>query len=260
MFLAPALYAVHAVLTGLAMVTMDLLDARLGFGFSAGLFDYALNYNKATRPWMLLPVGAVYGLLYYGLFRYFIGRFGLNTPGREAEEAPVAVRVAGGAGIPDGFIAALGGAANLVEVAACTTRLRLVLADRGRVDAAALRALGSRGTVNVGERGLQVVVGPIADQVAGDIRARLACATPGDAIPDAARVLAALGGADNVARIETAAGRVLVTVKDGARVDASDLNALFPRGVARPNASSVHLLHAGGNSIAASLALTESQK
>src|SRR5258707_6568231 len=54
MFLAPALFAVHAVLTGLAMVTMDLLQVRLGFGFSAGLFDYVLNFNKATRPWMLL--------------------------------------------------------------------------------------------------------------------------------------------------------------------------------------------------------------
>jgi len=254
MFLAPALYAVHAVLTGLAMVTMDLLDARLGFGFSAGLFDYALNYNKATHPWLLLPVGAVYGLLYYGLFRYFILRFGLTTPGRESDEAPVAARVTGGAGNAEGFIAALGGAANLVEVAACTTRLRLVLADRGRIDAAALRALGSRGTVNVGEQGLQVVVGPIADQVAGDIRARLASATLDAERPDAKRVLAALGGTANIARVESAPGRVLVTVKDDSGVEAPSLGALFPRGVARPNPGSVHLLHAAPKSIAAALA------
>ena len=55
MFLAPLLYALHAVLTGLAMVLMDALGVRLGFGFSAGLFDYVLNYGKATRPWWLLP-------------------------------------------------------------------------------------------------------------------------------------------------------------------------------------------------------------
>ena len=60
MFLAPLLYAVHAVLTGLAMVLMDALGARLGFSFSAGLFDYVINYGQATRPWMLLPVGLAY--------------------------------------------------------------------------------------------------------------------------------------------------------------------------------------------------------
>ncbi|MBL7373344.1 PTS N-acetyl-D-glucosamine transporter, partial [Escherichia coli] len=72
MFLAPALYAIHAVLTGLAMVVMNLLDVHLGFTFSAGLFDYVLNFGKSTRPWMLLPVGLVYAGLYYSLFRVFI--------------------------------------------------------------------------------------------------------------------------------------------------------------------------------------------
>ena len=66
-----------------------------GFGFSAGLFDYVLNFNKATHPWLLLPVGAVYALLYYGLFRYCIERFDLKTPGRDADEAPVAAPAAG---------------------------------------------------------------------------------------------------------------------------------------------------------------------
>src|SRR5688572_12641865 len=69
MFLAPALYAVHAVLTGLAMVIMQVLGVHLGFGFSAGLFDYVLNYSLSTRPWLLLPVGAVYFALYYVVFR-----------------------------------------------------------------------------------------------------------------------------------------------------------------------------------------------
>src|SRR2546423_5982969 len=75
MFLAPMLYAVHALLTGAAMVTMDLLGSRMGFGFSAGVFDYVLNYNRATHALYLFPVGLVYALLYYGLFRYCIVRF-----------------------------------------------------------------------------------------------------------------------------------------------------------------------------------------
>jgi PTS system N-acetylglucosamine-specific IIC component len=251
MFLAPALFVVHAILTGLAMVTMDLLGVRMGFGFSAGLFDYVLNFNRSTHPLVLFFVGAVYGLIYYGLFRYFIERFNLNTPGREAEDAAQpGAATAADAGGADGFIAALGGAANLREVAACTTRLRLTLADRARVDLAALRRLGARGTVNVGTEGLQVVVGPIADQVAGDIRARLAA---GGSLP-AAEVLAALGGAGNVSRLEAAQGRLLVTVKDAARIDVARLATLFARGIATPNSTSVHLLHAEPRALQASLA------
>ena len=132
MFLAPALYALHAVLTGASMALMDLLGVKLGFGFSAGAFDYVLNYNKATRPLLLLPVGLAYFGLYYGLFRFFIQRFDLKTPGRELEEAPTAAKVAPGGGRGPAFIVALGGAANLVSVDACTTRLRLVVAEPAR--------------------------------------------------------------------------------------------------------------------------------
>src|ERR1700734_1767812 len=57
MFLAPFLYVVHALLTGVSFIIMNALQVRLGFGFSAGLFDYVLNFNRATHPWMLLPVG-----------------------------------------------------------------------------------------------------------------------------------------------------------------------------------------------------------
>jgi PTS system N-acetylglucosamine-specific IIC component len=73
MFLAPVLYAIHAVLTGVAMALMGAFDVRLGFGFSAGLFDYVLNFKQATRPWLLLPIGLVSFALYYGLFRFFKG-------------------------------------------------------------------------------------------------------------------------------------------------------------------------------------------
>ncbi|MEE3625791.1 PTS transporter subunit EIIC [Nitrospirillum sp. BR 11752] len=89
MFAAPALYALHAVLTGLAMVVMDLLGVKLGFTFSAGLVDYVVNFGKATRPLLLLPVGAAYFALYYTVFIVVIRRFDLSILGREA--APVAV-------------------------------------------------------------------------------------------------------------------------------------------------------------------------
>ena len=269
MFLAPALYAVHAVLTGAAMVLMDLIDCKLGFGFSAGLFDYVLNFSRATHPLYLIPVGLSYFGVYYGVFRYCIVRFDLATPGRGADDPAAAAQPVGDAERADRFVAALGGASNLREVEACTTRLRLVVVDRARVDAAALKALGSRGSVNVGEAGLQVVVGPIADQVASDIRARLAlpaAAAPAPqvsanttipgataAAPDAALVLTALGGKDNVARVEPVAGRVLVTVREPGRVDLEALRALFLRGVASPGGGSIHLLHPDATAIASRL-------
>src|SRR5207253_10036541 len=90
MFLAPVLYAVHALLTGAAMVTMDLLGSRMGFGFSAGFFDYVLNFNRATHPLYLVPVGAVYFALYYFVFRWCIVKFDLRTPGPEGAGPPAA--------------------------------------------------------------------------------------------------------------------------------------------------------------------------
>ncbi len=178
MFLAPLLYAVHAVLTGVAMALMNLLDVKLGFTFSAGLFDYVLNFGKATHPLLLLPLGAAYAGIYYGLFRFFIVKFDLKTPGREADDAVTAEAVATGGGRGADFVAALGGAGNLVSVDACTTRLRLIVADQGAVSEPGLKALGARGIVKPSDKALQVVLGPIADQVAGEIRAALGAPTP----------------------------------------------------------------------------------
>jgi PTS system N-acetylglucosamine-specific IIC component len=175
MFLAPALYAVHALLTGLSFIIMNALHVRLGFGFSAGLFDYLLNYKFASRPLLLLPVGALYFGLYYGIFRVAIVRFDLKTPGRESTDTAVAAAepttAAEGA---RAYIAALGGAANLEAVNACTTRLRLTVKAQEVVDVQALKRLGARGVVRPSATALQVVIGPVADRLAGEIRDALA--------------------------------------------------------------------------------------
>jgi PTS system N-acetylglucosamine-specific IIC component len=204
MFLAPVLYLVHALLTGLAMVIMSLLDVKLGFGFSAGLFDYVINFNKSTNPLLLLPVGAVYFAVYYGMFRVVISKFDLKTLGREddgvapatgiavdsfpssvpvgplsvaaqtavgapglaASSGPVPAAAARGAS----YLAALGGASNVLEVEACATRLRLSLVDNARVDEAALKQLGVRGVLRLASGTAQIIIGPLADQVAGEIQ------------------------------------------------------------------------------------------
>ncbi|HXV00212.1 MAG TPA: N-acetylglucosamine-specific PTS transporter subunit IIBC [Caulobacteraceae bacterium] len=219
MFLAPVLYLVHAVLTGASMVVMSLLGVKLGFGFSAGLFDFALNFNKATRPWLLAPVGLVYFGLYYGLFRYFIQRLDLKTPGREDVAAAPIGRIAAGPRAR-GFIEALGGAANIISVDACTTRLRLVVSDQNAVDEGALKALGARGVVRPSPRDLQVVVGATADQVAREIKDALAASPTGPPSSLAIEALtAALGGAKNLTSVEVRSSRLLIGLADPARLD-----------------------------------------
>jgi PTS system N-acetylglucosamine-specific IIC component len=90
MFLAPILYVIHAVLTGISMALMNFLGVRLGFTFSAVAFDYIISYRLGTNGWMLIPVGLVYFLIYYFLFSFAIRKFNLATPGRAeaALEAP----------------------------------------------------------------------------------------------------------------------------------------------------------------------------
>jgi len=197
-FLAPALYALHAVLTGLAMVLMHVAGVRLGFTFSAGLFDYVLNYGKAARPLWLLPIGLGYFALYYAVFRFAIARLNLATPGREPVDAAT-VDAAQAGSVQAGpvqagreqpaasgavrFIQALGGAANLRTVDACTTRLRLTVADAAGINREALKALGARGVVVLPGGAVQVVLGAQADQVASRIRAALK-ALPAANLPD----------------------------------------------------------------------------
>jgi PTS system N-acetylglucosamine-specific IIC component len=263
MFLAPALYGIHAILTGAAMAAMDLLEVRLGFGFSAGLFDYVLNFSKATQPLWLLPIGLVYFALYYGLFRFFIVRFNLATPGRESEDGAPQTAVSGTQDdAVRSWIRALGGAGNLVAVDACTTRLRLTVADQKTVDEAALKALGARGLVRPSQQALQVVVGPIADQLASSIRAGLklpsvAAAMGGGAQPSASdaiagaphksevsasQLLETLGGARNIREMRAAASRLCFTVQDDAAVKADLAKLAGVRAVARPIARSVHVI------------------
>ena len=280
MFLAPFLFVVHAILTGVAFVIMNALNVRLGFGFSAGLFDYVLNFNRATHPLMLLPVGALYFGLYYGLFRVAIVKLNLKTPGRDANEGSTpapAVASAGERAV--GYIAALGGAANLVSVDACTTRLRLVVASQEPVNEGALKALGARGVVRPSPTALQVVIGAHADQVAGEIRDALKAGvtgaeagtvsvlantpvvtnttgaapttttkvavtsntdTPDDGTIE--RLLAALGGRTNVRAVEAAASRLRISVLKSSAVDATAIRSLGLRGVTVPSSDCVHVI------------------
>ena len=268
-FLAPVLYAVHALLTGAAFVIMNALHVRLGFSFSAGCIDYFLNFSRATRPLWLLPVGALYFALYYFLFRLVIVRFDLRTPGRDPPEDRAPAAPAGAAASrAHGYLAALGGATNIVSLDACATRLRLSVAADAAVDSGALKRLGAAGVVRPAANTLQVVVGPVADQLAGEMRAllraasvapaaaaaplsaaRTAAAAPASraAEPvDAEGLLAALGGRANVRAVEAVAGRLRALVNDTALIDDAAVRALGLRGVARPASGVAHVLTGPG--------------
>jgi PTS system N-acetylglucosamine-specific IIC component len=256
MFLAPLLFALHAILTGTAMVVMDLLQTRLGFGFSAGLFDYLLNYKLAENPLMLIPVGAAYFALYYGLFRFFIQRFNILTPGRDVlvQNTPSVSAAKDDASTAIAFIRALGGPDNLQSVDACTTRLRLQVASLAAVNEPELKSLGAIGIVSLGQHGLQVVLGPVADQVAGEIRAQWQAQAKspvmdagGQPLPETCQLPEAferaLGGKTNIISTRVAAGRIMVDLVHADRIDTAALQCLGVKAHGQSGQGTVHLLH-----------------
>jgi len=93
MFVAWPLYVAHAVLTGVSLAVTNALGVHMGFGFSAGLFDFLLNWNIGQQPWIIIPLGLAFAVLYYFLFRFVIRKWNLKTPGREdeGEESSVAL-------------------------------------------------------------------------------------------------------------------------------------------------------------------------
>lgn len=176
-FLAPVLYVLHAIFTGLSFVIVNMLGILHGFGFSAGMIDYVLNWGLATKPAMLLLVGLGFFALYFVTFTFAIRTFNLKSPGREDEEAgniAAASKNAKVAGEPlqeaRQYFKALGGVENVASIDACITRLRLTLNDRELINESALKKLGAKGVVKLGDKNLQVILGPQAEIVAGDMK------------------------------------------------------------------------------------------
>ena len=183
MFVAPALYFVHAVLTGLSLAVAAFFHWTAGFGFSAGLVDFVLSFRLplANQPYMLILQGLVFAALYYFLFKFLIAKFNLMTPGREEgegeedEEMPTEKTV----DVPEGgnkftpmatkIYAGLGGDENVTAVDNCTTRLRIQVKDMDKVDQKAIKATGVPGINVVGKNDIQVIVGTEVQFVADEI-------------------------------------------------------------------------------------------
>ena len=176
MFLAPPLYIAHAVLTGISAFVTTLLPVRAGFNFSAGLIDWLLSFNApmALNPLMLIPIGLVFGVIYYIVFRFMIVKLNLKTPGREDDdiEAEKNVVVAN-----DDFtkmasiiLEGLGGKENLVSIDNCVTRLRLEIKDQSKVNEKLIKSTGVAGIMRPGKTSIQVIVGTKVQFVADELK------------------------------------------------------------------------------------------
>lgn len=168
MFLAPWLYGVHALFTGISLFISSILPVRMGFGFSAGFIDLVLGWMNplAQNPWLIPVMGVFWFAVYFLVFRFLIRKFSLKTPGREDDDV---IEEVGELASNDpttkyhttasAFITALGGKENIVELDNCATRLRMELADPAKVDEPALKRAGAAGTIKPGGKSVQVIYG-----------------------------------------------------------------------------------------------------
>ncbi|WP_253378139.1 N-acetylglucosamine-specific PTS transporter subunit IIBC [unidentified bacterial endosymbiont] len=215
MFVAPVLYVIHAVLTGISVFIAASMHWIAGFGFSAGLVDMVLSSRNplATHWWMLIPQGLVFFAIYYVVFRFTITKFNLMTPGRElavagSEADGQDVNVSGAqdqdvSGLARQYIAAVGGSDNLTGIDACITRLRLNVKDSSLVNEALAKRLGASGVIRLNKTSVQIIVGFVAEKIAnamkttGPVAAAQASAAPAvapavtpQAVPNATTIAA----------------------------------------------------------------------
>lgn len=182
MFVAPVLYLIHAVLTGISVFIAASMHWIAGFGFSAGLVDMVLSSRNplATHWWMLIPQGIVFFVIYYVVFRFTITKFNLLTPGRELnvsgdETDGQDVNVSESANqdtsaLARQYIAAVGGSANLTGIDACITRLRLNVKDSSLVNEALAKRLGASGVIRLNKTSVQIIVGFVAEKIANAMK------------------------------------------------------------------------------------------
>lgn len=169
LFVAPYLFIVHAILSGLSMWLAYVLDIHHGFSYSAGAIDYIINYHLSHNGWMLIPIGLAYGFVYYFLFSWAIRRFRIPTPGRE--EGSQLEEWAGDIPYRSPLILqALGGKENIKSLEACITRLRLTLQNDKLMDVSSLKHLGAAGVISLGGGNVQVVFGTYSELIREEIK------------------------------------------------------------------------------------------
>ena len=231
LFVAPMLYFIHAVMVSSAFAVLNLTGAHVGYTFSQGGIDFALFYAMDTKPWMVFVLGPVYAVVYYVVFRFFITVFNMKTAGREDDAGQTPQEAAHADDKMKkaaALVAAFGGAANIKNLDACITRLRLILFDPSKASDEKLKALGASGVMRVGD-GVQAVFGTQSENLKTDMENYLksGCeatdeppqtqAADDDLLPD--EIKRALGGKENILHAEKRADKVKIAVKDNGLID-----------------------------------------
>lgn len=176
MFVAPVLYVIHALLTAISVFLAAQLQFMAGFGFSAGLVDMVLSARNplAVNWYMLIPMGLVFSVVYYFVFKYTISALNLKTPGREddIDEAEMSLKLKNDnyTEVARGILEGLGGKDNIVEVDNCTTRLRLEVKDTTLISDAKIKASGASGIIKPSKTTAQVIIGPQVEFVADELK------------------------------------------------------------------------------------------
>lgn len=231
MFLAPLLYLVHAILTGLSLFIATSLGIHAGFSFSAGAIDYVLMYSlpaASKNVWMLLVMGVIFFIVYFVLFSVIIRVFNLKTPGREDKTDDIVTEEAnsnteeGLNQLATQYIAAVGGTDNLKAIDACITRLRLTVADSARVNDAACKRLGASGVVKLNKQTIQVIVGAKAESV-GDAMKKVVVRGPVAAVAEGASATVSMAKAQAVPNSARATLMTLVSPVTGDIVALDDV-------------------------------------
>ncbi|MBU8881383.1 glucose-specific PTS transporter subunit IIBC [Bacillus sp. FJAT-29790] len=173
LFIAPALFVVHAVLDGLSFVLMTFLNVHIGYTFSGGAIDFLLfGILPGREPWWIaILLGLVFAVIYYFVFRFAITKFNLPTPGREKENG---VKEQGNSQRKAGDLAynilnAMGGQSNISNLDACITRLRVSVNDIKEVDKDELKKLGAAGVLEVGNN-IQAIFGPRSETIKSQMK------------------------------------------------------------------------------------------
>ena len=160
LFVAPPLYVIHCAFAGLSYMLMHMLNVGIGMTFSGGFLDFflfgILQGNTKTSWLHVIPVGILYFIVYFIVFRVMILKFNYQTPGHEKDNAaPVNNADNKSQQILDG----LGGLENISDLSCCATRLRVTLHRPSKLNKEKLLATGAAAVVANGD-GVQVVYGP----------------------------------------------------------------------------------------------------
>ncbi len=176
MFLAPGLYVVHAVLTGISVAVCAALPVRAGFNFSAGFVDWFLSFKApfAENPIWLLGIGVIVAIIYYIVFRFAITKFNLKTPGREDDELNGEMNAHlsndNFTEVASIILKGLGGKENIANIDNCVTRLRLEIKDNTLVNEKTIKSAGVAGIIRPSKTSIQVIIGTQVQFVADELK------------------------------------------------------------------------------------------